>query len=112
MIVYCIRHVPTGLWITPPTGRSRAATSQEPGKIPRLFASDGAAKTSLTWYTRGQFVRDQGVALTFEGPYDFDSGPSLKRDPKAGNKMFKIREEFRNKYDYEIVPMNLEEFEE
>lgn len=109
MQVFAIRHRPSGLWVPRPSSHSRAQTSQEPGRLPRLYSTAGQAKCSLTWYTKGQFVRDQGQTHDHEGTPDwFDEGPMLKRDAE-GKAIFKIGEEFRDPRDYEIVPLTLME---
>lgn len=107
MQCYAILHIPTNLYITAPTNKARSATSQEPGKLPRLYSSVRAAKCSLTYYTTGQFIRDRGTSTSWEGELDFyDEGPSLKLD-KADRVVFKIGEEYRNRKDYRIVLLEL-----
>lgn len=93
MIVYAIRHRPTGGYLPEIVG-GRGYTITEPTvhRIPRLFESSKAAKCALTWWLKGITQ----VTRHYDG-WEYDE--SWATLPREGRKA----------KDMVVVPMTLQE---
>lgn len=92
--LFAIRHKPTGRYIPrPPSGR-KGGSWAEPTPLdkqpPRFFHRERDAKGFLTAWLKGPVLARQ--YQTFDGDYDVDIGPNIKR-----------AKEPRIKDEYEVV---------
>lgn len=72
MRYFAILHKSTGFYLPPALGAGgRGFTYQEPAdpaiRAPRLFTSEGAAKTALTWWLKGITTVTHTAADWFNG---------------------------------------------
>jgi hypothetical protein len=89
IIVFAIRHKPTGLFLPATNAKGRVAqrgfTHREPSAgLPRLFLGERAAKAAMRCWIQGAWENDYGVGDYYTSPGELQGcSPRPRPDRKA-----------------------------